>query len=143
MKNYIKVALINPPVVGHLVRGTGIYTTALCRELEKLNELDIIKCQIGTNLSGYNLVHYPYFDPFFLTLKVQAVLHAEGGDPGLLCRIRPDIRSIKPAADKSSFSARQDCRGIFWWPPKLRSLLQAPSGVDMHRRQFSRHGWGH
>lgn len=70
MKNKIKVALINPPVVRHLVRGTGVYASSLYKELEKINEMEIIRRNFGEDLTGFDLVHYPYFDPFFLTLKL-------------------------------------------------------------------------
>lgn len=70
MREKIKVALVNPPVVGHLIRGTGVYASALFRELEKIDGLEIIKRNFGDDVTDSDLVHYPYFDPFFMTLKI-------------------------------------------------------------------------
>lgn len=66
----IKAVLINPPVVGHLVRGTGVYASALFKELEKIDEMEISRRNFGDDVTGFDLVHYPYFDPFYLTLKL-------------------------------------------------------------------------
>lgn len=63
----MKVALINPPIVGHTVRGTGKYTQKLYKALLNHNlEIDFI--DYDTDQRDYDLIHYPYFDPFFLTL---------------------------------------------------------------------------
>ncbi len=74
MNKKLKVALVNPPVVGHMIRGTGVYSSAILKELEKLNELDIKKCQCGSDLSGFDIIHYPFFDPFFLTLRLNPLV---------------------------------------------------------------------
>lgn len=64
----MKVALINPPLSGHYHRGTGIYTDELYEHLKKNDNVSVDLINISDNLNLYDLVHYPYFDPFFLTL---------------------------------------------------------------------------
>jgi glycosyltransferase involved in cell wall biosynthesis len=76
-KNKIKIAIdISPTIDGNAVRGVGYYTShlvsALNREIKfnpnyKNWQIDLItNPKIKTK--NYNLIHYPYFDPFKLTL---------------------------------------------------------------------------
>lgn len=66
----LNVALVNPPISGHKFRGTGTYGEELFRWLKRGDEVDISRVDYASDLSGYDVVHYPYFDPFFLTLPV-------------------------------------------------------------------------
>lgn len=66
----ISVALINPPLSGHHKRGTGSYLNNLYNSLVNFPGLKIELIDYGENKSGFDLVHYPYFDPFFLTLPL-------------------------------------------------------------------------
>lgn len=65
-----KIALVNPPLLGHKYRGTGTYTKRLYQALKKHSEVDISLVNTKDNLEEFDLVHYPYFDPFFLTLPL-------------------------------------------------------------------------
>lgn len=77
MSKKTKIAIdISPTLDGNALRGVGYYTsnliTALQKEVEnnpdyKNWQIDLIK-DSKSNLSKYNLIHYPYFDPFKLTL---------------------------------------------------------------------------
>lgn len=52
-------------------RGIGVYTRELITALQKEYPKDKISTTVLTSSHGsINLIHYPYFDPFFLTLKV-------------------------------------------------------------------------
>ncbi|MEJ2441589.1 MAG: hypothetical protein P8Y06_01560 [Patescibacteria group bacterium] len=66
----IKVAIDSGPLTGgHAIRGVGAYTASLVKYLRKEKELKLEVVDFKqTDLSKYNLVHYPYFNPFFLTL---------------------------------------------------------------------------
>lgn len=66
----IKVALVNPPLAGHKFRGTGTYGEELFKALKKIDDIDISQVDYTSDLSSFNVVHYPYFDPFFLTLPI-------------------------------------------------------------------------
>ncbi len=66
----MKIAMINPPIAGHKFRGTGTYSEELFKALKKMDDVDISRVDYGSDLSRFDAVHYPYFDPFFLTLPV-------------------------------------------------------------------------
>lgn len=66
----LKIALVQPPIIGHKDRGTGIYTDKLYQKLKAHNEVDVSLINIKDRLDKFNVVHYPYFDPFFLTLPL-------------------------------------------------------------------------
>ena len=66
----IKIALVDPPLSGHKLRGTGIYTLELYKALQKQKEVIVSLVDIKSDFSAFDIVHYPYFDPFFLTLPI-------------------------------------------------------------------------
>lgn len=68
----IKVAIDTGPLKsGHKVRGIGVHTGELIKALKRLS-LENIKIDYvdfsKVNLSSYDIAHYQYFNPFFLTL---------------------------------------------------------------------------
>jgi glycosyltransferase involved in cell wall biosynthesis len=74
----VKIAIdISPTIDGNAVRGVGYYTdhlvTALQQEIKSNSgyknwQIDLIKNSQKLIANNYNLIHYPYFDPFKLTL---------------------------------------------------------------------------
>ena len=66
----IKIALVNPPLPGHKQRGTGTYLEELIKALNKCTEIEVTLVRINSDISKFDLVHYPYYDPFFLTLPL-------------------------------------------------------------------------
>ncbi|MFA7301119.1 MAG: glycosyltransferase family 1 protein [Candidatus Shapirobacteria bacterium] len=78
MKKY-KIAIdVSPLSDGNAIRGVGYYTknlvTALQHEVKtnpdyKDIEISLIK-NYKLKIKNFDLVHYPYFDPFFLTLPI-------------------------------------------------------------------------
>lgn len=67
----MKVALINPSAVQNTVRGVGVYTRRLIEELQKIPNLELDQIDFDYwrfDYGHYDLVHFLYFDPFFLTL---------------------------------------------------------------------------
>ena len=73
----IKIAIdISPTTDGNSVRGVGYYTqnlvTSLKKEIESNSKYKNWSIDLITNPKennqNYNLIHYPYFDPFKLTL---------------------------------------------------------------------------
>lgn len=74
----MKVAIDSGPLSsGHLVRGVGKYTQelikALREESKRVKELEIDTFDLSTDKSWllanqYDVVHYTYFNPFFITL---------------------------------------------------------------------------
>ena len=71
----IKLALINPPLSGHKLRGTGIYAGRLFKALRNEDLVNVTLVDVNSDISPYNLVHYPYFDPFFLSPFVSMSLN--------------------------------------------------------------------
>jgi hypothetical protein len=75
-----KIAInISPIFDGNSIRGVGYYTTHLIESIQqeiKNNKeyrgwsIKLIKKDITTKSGKYDLVHYPFFDPFSLTLKI-------------------------------------------------------------------------
>lgn len=71
MKKY-KIAIdISPTIDGNAIRGVGYYTKNLITALQKINDprFDIQLVTDNSQLTtGFDLIHYPFFDPFKLTL---------------------------------------------------------------------------
>lgn len=68
----MKVAIDSGPLTGgHAIRGVGAYTVSLIKHLRKIKGLRIEAVNFNkAALSGYDIVHYPYFHPFFITLPI-------------------------------------------------------------------------
>lgn len=62
----MKVAIDNSPLIsGHKVRGVGFYTRNLINAFgDKVEAADFSK----TDLNKYNVIHLPYFNPFFIDI---------------------------------------------------------------------------
>jgi glycosyltransferase involved in cell wall biosynthesis len=73
-----KIAIdISPLHDGNSVRGVGYYTKNLVESLQKVTktnpdfknfQIDLVTNRSQLSSNKYDLIHYPYFDPFFLTL---------------------------------------------------------------------------
>ena len=78
MAKKIKIAIdVSPTIDGNAVRGVGFYTVNLISALQeeiKINpsykdwQIDLITKPQDLKTNNYDLIHYPYFDPFKLTL---------------------------------------------------------------------------
>jgi len=68
----MKVAIDSGPLSsGHKVRGIGMYTRELTKELKKLRnkKFEIEAVDFGkAGLGKYDVLHYTHFNPYFLTL---------------------------------------------------------------------------
>jgi glycosyltransferase involved in cell wall biosynthesis len=65
----MKIAIdVSPLTSHHAYRGIGVYTDELTKALQKLNTNHEIVLKSNTSTKVYDLIHYPYFDFFFLTL---------------------------------------------------------------------------
>ena len=66
----MKIAIDKKAITGgHAIRGVGAYTKALIKHLKQIKDLEVQAVDLKeADLSGYDLVHYPFFHPFFLTL---------------------------------------------------------------------------
>jgi len=78
MAKKYKIAIdISPTVDGNAVRGVGYYTSNLVKSLQQHTQkhrsyshlkIDLVTDPAKLKQKSYDLVHYPYFDPFKLTL---------------------------------------------------------------------------
>lgn len=74
----MKIAIDKGPLIsGHRVRGIGVHTRELLHALgvktKKLKDIKIEAVDFGkADLAKYDLVHFPYFHPFFLTIPSKA-----------------------------------------------------------------------
>ena len=57
----MRVKLVKPPAIQNEIRGIGVYGRNLEEQLKKRSELEITD-------ENFDLIHFLYFDPFFLTL---------------------------------------------------------------------------
>jgi len=70
----MKIAIdVSPLKTGHKFRGIGVYTENLIKGLEKIKNKDFDFILVEDKKIPFNadLVHYPYFDFFFLTLPIK------------------------------------------------------------------------
>lgn len=66
----MKIAIIHPPLLQHTTRGTGSYMRNLLKGLRQHTKHEIITSEISDLPDEVDLYHFPYFDPFFLTLPI-------------------------------------------------------------------------
>ena len=66
----MKIAIIRPSNLKHRVRGTGFYFENLKRSLLKNFPNSYYFVDSLRNLPDVSIVHYPFFEPFFLTLPI-------------------------------------------------------------------------
>lgn len=67
----MRVALVRPPSAGGSTRGVGFLVERLLPELKKIKGLDVELVNFSRRLTAYSrfdVVHFPYFDEYFLTL---------------------------------------------------------------------------
>lgn len=67
---------ISPLKSGHKVRGVGAYVSLIKNNIEKYDKVNEYIFFENKVPSGIDLVHYPYFDPFFPTLPLRKELKA-------------------------------------------------------------------
>ncbi len=67
----LKVAFDYSYSGGHSKRGVGAYAEELTQALKEIEglELDVFDFK-DKDLSKYDLIHYPFFHPYFLTLPL-------------------------------------------------------------------------
>lgn len=70
----MKVAFNTYPLQsGHKTRGVGYYTQNLLDELKKRDDLEILEFTDLSQVKQADVIHYPWFDLFFRTLKLNKI----------------------------------------------------------------------
>lgn len=64
----MRIAFVNPPLSEHFSRGTGTYAKGFIDAVEKYCQVEIISAEARCLPKKVDIYHFPYFDPFFLTL---------------------------------------------------------------------------
>ncbi len=109
---------VSPTVDGNSVRGVGYYTSNLVASLKQQIrhpdyrnfKIDLIVNQSELSKKKYDLVHYPYFDPFKLTLP-------HSSQPAVVT-----VHDLIPIQFKNQFPP--GLRGKIKWQLQKRALRQ-------------------
>ncbi|OGG00901.1 hypothetical protein A2153_03300 [Candidatus Gottesmanbacteria bacterium RBG_16_38_7b] len=110
----IKIALVIPPLSGHRYRGTGTYFQNLSRELKKHPRLEVSEIDLSYPVNLFDLVHFPYFDPFFLTLPIAG---KQGKKPQVV-----SVHDLIPLKYPDHF--KKGISGLFKWNMQRNALLK-------------------
>lgn len=110
----MKIAIDRGPLYsGDAIRGVGVYTRELIKGLESYINKAKTDIQIDPldakkdDLSSYDLVHYPYFNPYFLTLPKRNItntvvtihdliplLYPQQYPPGIKGKVKFEIQKL-------------------------------------------------
>lgn len=69
-KVLLNVGFVRPPIKGHFFRGIGQYYKRLYQALGERSDIQVSEIDINDFVGSYDLLHYPYFDLYFLTLPI-------------------------------------------------------------------------
>jgi glycosyltransferase involved in cell wall biosynthesis len=111
----MKISISSSPLSsGHVTRGTGVYTKNLIEAIQKYESDHIVTLfSEGEEIPGdSDVVHYPFFDPYFLTLP--------------LAKPKPTVVTVHdviPLVFPDKFPA--GIRGTIKWQVQKMSLLGA------------------
>lgn len=64
----LRIGIVTPEIQGHRTRGTGTYAMELYNALRNVPHIHVDQIDSEADSDRYDLIHYPSFDPFFLTL---------------------------------------------------------------------------
>ncbi len=107
----MKVAIDSGPLEGgHAVRGVGVYTRNLIVFLKKKRNISVESFDFKSKkdtLGNFDIIHYPYFDPYFLTLPLSRpaktvvtihdlipLVYPKHYPPGLRGRIKAQLQKM-------------------------------------------------
>jgi len=145
----MKVAIIKPPSANNN-RGVGVYAESLISAISNLSGLDLKIIEFSRFSSGFNkfdIVHFPYFDFFFLTLpwwkrtKTVVTIHdmtpiilPSGFPKGIKGEIKWQIqRSLLSISDGIicvSESSKKDLQTLLGYPDdRTRVIYEAADSI--------------
>lgn len=138
---------ISPLIGGHAGRGTGTYTRNLLKSLEKESHASNI-IQFSKQIPPQaDIIHYPYFDPFFLTLSFRQpkpfvvtvhdlipLVHKEHFPVGLRGELKWNIQRRLVVRAKAiitdSFSSKKDIVDILQYPDERVHVIYLAPGKE-------------
>lgn len=115
MPGIINIGLVRPPLIGHLTRGTGTYFVNLKNSLQKIPGIKVAETDLSYLSSEFDIIHFPYFDPFFITLPFPAKL---GKIPHIVT-----VHDLIPLKYPKYFPV--GIKGMFKWQLQQNSLRKA------------------
>ena len=113
--NLLKIALVTPPLSGHLTRGTGTYFYNLYESLKEDKSISVSLINLTDPGTEFDLIHYPYFDPFFITMPLLGNL---GKVPSIVT-----VHDLIPLKYPDKFPI--GIRGLFKWQIQRSSLVRS------------------
>ena len=111
----INIGFVMPPIEGHRARGTGTYYDNLLNYLMKDKRLSLREVRLGEPAFEFDLLHYPYFDPFFITMPLLGTVKKI---PNIVT-----VHDMIPHKYPQYF--RVGLRGLFKWSIQKTSLQRA------------------
>lgn len=140
---------VGPTLTGHKMRGVGVYTKLLLDALStyKTPHTFIQFSDIHDIHGSYDIIHYPFFDPFFLTLPVVKsrptivtvhdlipLVYPDKFPRGIRGEIKWQIQKMSLMGAKriitDSFSSKKDIAKIIGFPKDAIDVVYlAPSPV--------------
>lgn len=154
----MRIAIDSGPLKGgHSIRGVGAYTRELTKELVKLQRKDLKIESIDfekVNLEKYDLVHFPFFHPFFVTLptgltsKVVVTIHdlipliyPKQYPPGLKGKIKIKtqkhrLKAVDGMITPSETSKKDIVRLMGVNQNKIKVIYEAPKSI-FKQQEFS------
>ncbi len=152
MKKNFRVGIdIRPSGGGHAVRGIGVHTSELVRALGTLGYKDVAMLGVDftkADLSKYDLLHYSYFHPYFLTLPAKKptrgmvvtihdlipLIYPVHNPPGIRGRLnfleqKRRLRNADAIITISETSKKDICRFLKINPDKIHVVYLAPKDI--------------
>lgn len=153
----IRVAIDSGPLMsGHSVRGIGVHTRELIAVLQKISKeagIELVPFEFSAQNSKlktqkFDIIHYPYFHPFFITLPFQKMakkvvvtihdliplIYPNHYPPGIKGSIRFLIqkfllKNVDAIITISETSKKDICRFLGVHPDKVHVVYLAPREI--------------
>lgn len=117
--NQISVGFVSIPLKGHETRGSGVYYNNLKSELLKIKEISLTEIDVSAPYVGFDIIHFPYFDPYFITLPLLGRT--------LTAKTVVTVHDLIPLKYPAKFPS--GLRGLFKWQMQKNSLGRASAIV--------------
>lgn len=111
----LNIAYVMPSIAGHIFRGSGTYYLNLLKALKKDKRLNVREISLSEPAKEFDLIHYPYFDSFFITMPLLGTL---GSTPHVVT-----VHDLIPHKYPDKFPV--GLRGLFKWSLQKSSLQRA------------------
>jgi len=146
---------VSPLYSGHKVRGIGFYTKRLLKEIKKLRNLEILELKTKNEIgrADYDLLHIPYFNPYFFTLPFKKkrplvvtihdlipVKYPEHYPPGVKGRLRWQIQKrLLKRADAiitDSLASKRDIVDLTGYPEDQIRVVYLAAGEEFKKLEI-------